>query len=697
MKAVPSAGKKPGALSYRPDIDGLRAVAILSVVLFHAFPGRLPGGYAGVDIFFVISGFLISSIIFKGMVNQNFSIVEFYVHRAKRIFPALIIVLMACYCFAWMVLLPDEFKLLGKHIASGAGFVQNLMLWREAGYFDHASELKPLMHLWSLAIEEQFYLLYPLLILLAWRSGLNLLSILLLLLATSFGWDLWLLSKDPTAAFFLPQGRFWELLSGGCLAYLQMFHREKTSRFGMAIILRQHGFSSGFDLNGLTEKLNTVLSCAGLALIALSIALLNKDSLFPGAWALLPVMGAFLLILSGPIAWVNKHILSNRFMLFIGAISYPLYLWHWPLLSFAYIMQGDMPSTVTRVVLLAIAVLLSWLTYRLIERPIRFSEAKGWWKPAFLCLLLSAAGYAGYNAYLRDGLDFRPITKMNLDVRTAVVGVERDRYAEDNCGVSDDGKKFVSFCHESKGVRERYAVWGDSKGDALYWGLVRQAKQDGGWLMLGRYSCAPMVGVRRTSTYSATDYDPAECVRSNELAFQDIMSNSNIKVVVLATAQRILLNASYVADASAESSWQAVISGLTEAVRRLESAGKRVIFVVDNPTLPEAKSCLAPRWTEVPLLNAWLQQKKGNPDCNMSYQKYLHDSQEYRTLVDELHARNPGLLIYNPVPLLCDLKRGVCPIERKGSFLYSYGDHISDYANNMIGRDLIGVLGSPGL
>ncbi|WP_434630315.1 acyltransferase family protein [Chromobacterium sp. CV08] len=690
MKAVPSTEKKPGALSYRPDIDGLRAVAILSVVLFHAFPGRLPGGYAGVDIFFVISGFLISSIIFKGMVNQNFSIIDFYIHRVKRIFPALIVVLLTCYCAAWAVLLPDEFKQLGKHIVSGAGFIQNLMLWSEAGYFDHASELKPLMHLWSLAIEEQFYLLYPLLVLLVWRLGLNLLSILLILLSLSFGWGLWLLSKDPIAAFFLPQGRFWELLAGGCLAYLQMFHREKVSRFLMVVIFRRQEKSSLDRL----DSLNTILSFAGLLSIGLGILLLDKDSLFPGAWALLPVMGAFLLILAGPVAWVNERVLSNRFMLFIGAISYPLYLWHWPLLSFAYIMQADMPSTAVRMLLLAAAVLLSWLTYRLIEKPIRFGQPKGWLKPAFLCLLLSGVGYAGYNAYQRDGLDFRPITKMNLDVRTAVVGAERDQYAEDNCGISGDGKRFVSFCHQSKGVRQKYAVWGDSKGDALYWGLVRQAKQSGGWMMLGRYSCAPMVGVHRTSTYSATDYDPSECARSNELAFQDIISDSSIKVVVLATAQRILLNANYTADASAQSSRQAVISGLTEAVKRLESAGKKVVFVVDNPTLPEAKSCLAPRWTEVPLLNAWLQQKKGNPDCHMSYQKYLRDTQEYRALVDELHARNPGLLIYNPVPLLCDLKHGVCPIERKGSFLYSYGDHISDYANNMIGRDLIGMLGS---
>ncbi len=159
--------------AYRPDIDGLRAVAILSVVTYHAFPTKLRGGFVGVDMFFVISGFLISTIIFRSLQRGDFSFTEFYAHRIKRIFPALILVLAACYTFGWFALLPDEYKQLGKHMAAGAGFVQNFVIWKEAGYFDTTSELKPLMHLWSLAIEEQFYLLYPVLIWGAWRTGLS--------------------------------------------------------------------------------------------------------------------------------------------------------------------------------------------------------------------------------------------------------------------------------------------------------------------------------------------------------------------------------------------------------------------------------------------------------------------------------------------------------------------------------------------
>ena len=157
---------------YRADIDGLRAIAILSVVLFHAFPTFTRGGFVGVDIFFVISGFLISGIVFRGLWQGGFSFSSFYVHRTRRIFPALVLVLAATYVFGWFWLLPEEFARLGQNMAAGAGFVKNLVLWRESGYFDTASELKPWLHLWSLAIEEQFYLIYPLAIWLMWRTGL---------------------------------------------------------------------------------------------------------------------------------------------------------------------------------------------------------------------------------------------------------------------------------------------------------------------------------------------------------------------------------------------------------------------------------------------------------------------------------------------------------------------------------------------
>lgn len=398
---------------YRPDIDGLRAIAILSVVLYHAFPSKLPGGFVGVDIFFVISGFLISGIIFRGLQRGDFSFTEFYAHRIRRIFPALAVVLTACYAFGWFALLPDEFKQLGKHVAAGAGFVQNLVLNEEAGYFNTAAELKPLLHLWSLAIEEQFYLIYPLLVLVAWRLGLNVLTILVLLGLLSFGLNVVGVTADPRATFFMPQTRLWELLAGTVLAYLQIFKQIhlpgwiKRWVFNPVLISRpplpaEHG-----------PWLKNMLSVLGLTFLLVAVAFIDKSKLFPGWWALLPVAGALLLILSGPDAWVNRVVLANRGMVFVGLISYPLYLWHWPILSFARIIESEIPSREIRLGAVMLSIVLAWLTYRLIEKPIRFGRVM-WIKTAGLTLGLAVVGYVGYNAFQRNGLEFRAKQFVNI-------------------------------------------------------------------------------------------------------------------------------------------------------------------------------------------------------------------------------------------------------------------------------------------
>lgn len=192
--SISSAAVHPEHLThpkYRPDIDGLRAIAILSVIGFHAFPFLVQGGFIGVDIFFVISGFLISTIIFGSLERGNFSFVEFYIRRINRIFPALLLVLITCFAFGWFVLLSDEYKQLGKHIAGGAGFISNFIFWNESGYFDNVAEAKPLLHLWSLGVEEQFYIIWPLLLWLAWKRHLNLLSIAIIVAVISFALNIY--------------------------------------------------------------------------------------------------------------------------------------------------------------------------------------------------------------------------------------------------------------------------------------------------------------------------------------------------------------------------------------------------------------------------------------------------------------------------------------------------------------------------
>lgn len=210
---------------YRPDIDGLRAIAVLSVVAYHAFPDWLQGGFIGVDVFFVISGYLISTIIFQNLDTGTFSFAEFYARRINRIFPALLLVLVASYVFGWFALLADEYKQLGKHIAAGAGFISNIALWNEAGYFDNSAELKPLLHLWSLGIEEQFYIVWPLLLWLFWKLKFNPFTITIFVAVVSFYLNVKGINEDAVAAFYSPQTRFWELLCGSLFAWMTLYKK----------------------------------------------------------------------------------------------------------------------------------------------------------------------------------------------------------------------------------------------------------------------------------------------------------------------------------------------------------------------------------------------------------------------------------------------------------------------------------------
>lgn len=399
---MPPAQTPKSSLAYRPDIDGLRSIAIISVVIFHAFSGLLPGGFIGVDIFFVISGFLISSIIFRSLQRGDFSFVDFYLHRINRIFPALVVVLAACYAIGWFQLIPDEFKQLGKHMAASAGFIQNFVLWKESGYFDTASELKPLMHLWSLAIEEQFYLIYPLLVWIAWHLRWNTLTVVTGLFLLSFILNVTGVKQDPIATFFLPQTRFWELLAGSLLAGIQLARNINSSEK----MTKNNIFSFGKIINTSSQKkLNDGLSIIGLLLIVMAAFGLHQGNLFPGWWALLPVCGTFLLIFTGPKAWVNRNILANRLMIFIGLISYPLYLWHWPILVFTRFAESGLPSLPIRMGAMVLTFLLAWLTYWLLERPLRKIQSNT--KSIVISALLIAMGAFGFNAFKNEGFSAR--------------------------------------------------------------------------------------------------------------------------------------------------------------------------------------------------------------------------------------------------------------------------------------------------
>lgn len=383
---------------YRPDIDGLRAVAVLSVVAFHAFPAWMKGGFIGVDVFFVISGFLISTIIFENLDKGTFSFAEFYARRIKRIFPALLLVLIASYAFGWFALLADEYKQLGKHIAAGAGFVSNLVLWGEAGYFDNSAETKPLLHLWSLGIEEQFYIVWPFVLWLAWKKKFNLLTLTFIVAFISFYLNLKGIKKDAVATFYSPQTRFWELLSGSLLAWFSLYKKNSFSNYKVRVDgwLAKVIYRDTVEADGKT--LSNVISFAGSLLLVYGFWRITKDVSFPGKWAVIPVLGAVLIIFAGPKAWINRRILSNEIAVWFGLISFPLYLWHWPLLSFARIIESEVPSRSIRIAAIVLSVVLAWLTYKFVERPLRLGK-NGKGKVSVLVTLMAIVGSVGYYTY----------------------------------------------------------------------------------------------------------------------------------------------------------------------------------------------------------------------------------------------------------------------------------------------------------
>ena len=336
--------------AYRPDIDGLRAVAVAIVIAYHALPHLLPGGFIGVDVFFVISGYLITQLILSGPGQGRFSLLGFYQRRIRRIVPALLVVMIACLAVGWFVLLPGEFAWLGRSLAWSAPFLANRFFAQHTGYFDPGADFNVLLHLWSLAVEEQFYLIWPLLLMLAQRRGQTT-RVLGVVLVTSLAISVWAAWHAPAVYFFLTRARAWELALGAMLAALP----NPARRLGGS-------WRAGS-------------AAAGLGLIVVGAVLFSTGDAFPGFWGLVPTGGAALLIAAGPDTWVNRALLGNRPMCFLGRISYSLYLWHWPLFAYARIVSGHKLPPSLVVLIVAAAVALSCATYWLVEVPVRYGRS----------------------------------------------------------------------------------------------------------------------------------------------------------------------------------------------------------------------------------------------------------------------------------------------------------------------------------
>jgi len=456
---------------YRPDVDGLRAIAVMLVLNFHAFPEAMPGGFIGVDVFFVISGFLITGIIARELDLKRFSLAGFYARRIRRIFPALITVLCAVLMLGWLWMLPAAYAQLGGDVFASAAFFANVALLLQSGYFDLESAKKPLLHLWSLGIEEQFYLFWPLLLMLAVRLRLSIVAMASILGVGSFLLNVALIGSDPVATFYLPFTRAFELLAG-------------------AVLVR------GWNWVSQTGTASNLRAAIGIALIAVAAGVLDTHRAFPGWWAVLPVAGTTLL-LSAPAAWVCRTVLASRPLVWIGLISYPLYLWHWPLLVFfATIKFGPLTLPERELILLASA-LLAWATYWYVERPFRFGVPSPR-KIFALCAGMVLIAVAGVAVVGGKGFDFR----LPQEIRAmADVPTQNSKWRFHECLLDlSHEMSFADDCVDRK-RRPLVLVWGDSTAAALMPGLLQaQQTRNFGIAQLTSSSCIPALNADIPST-----------------------------------------------------------------------------------------------------------------------------------------------------------------------------------------------------
>ncbi|MBX3588695.1 MAG: acyltransferase [Ramlibacter sp.] len=668
---------------YRRDIDGLRAIAVLAVVGFHAFPSVFRGGFIGVDIFFVISGYLISLIIYGNLNRASFSFREFYARRILRIFPALLVVMASCLVFGWFALLADEYQQLGKHIAGGATFISNFLLWNESGYFDNAAETKPLLHLWSLGVEEQFYLFWPLALWLAWRQRLGLLATSIVLAALSFLMNLATIRIDPVATFYSPQTRIWELLCGSMLAYFHAVKGREPSLVPSAQD-RARRFSTSL-LGGLGPfTSDTSRSFIGAALLAAGFLVISKRSPFPGLAALLPVVGTVLMLSAGEHAWLNRKILSGKVLVWIGLISFPLYLWHWPALSFLRIIDSDTPSLPVRIAAVLVALALAQLTYQWIEKPVRHAKGPSS-RVLVLCLLMAVAGLSGYFVYRDGGVVSRPAVKsfkqnQNQLLRTAevenaclaYVGLERPRFP------------YCRYTHA--GGRRTVAVIGDSHAHTAFEGIAAALTDAGvNTVLLANSGCPPFTGAE----YGASERDKEICKLQIDQILRTVADKADISDVLIfsrgpayTTGQRTPGNKG---KAIEKPLIPLAVFGpsLQSTVDLLQHAGKSVAYVTENPELLESpRSCL-PR----PL--RW--EKRS---CDVSLDQVMKRQQAYLAMLGQLK----NVKVIQSLNGFCP--NGTCQaFDADGNLLYADDNHLSvagsRFQANTVLRDTLDSIRKP--
>jgi len=620
--------------TYRPDIDGLRALAVTQVLAVHAAPSRFPNGFIGVDVFFVISGFLITGILIDELRLQTFSLRDFYVRRINRLFPALLLVLAAVVFVGPLILYPDEYGRVSLSAWASSVFAANMGFYAEAGYWDVASKLKPLLHLWSLGVEEQFYLVWPWMLWLAFRKRMSFLNATLVVVFISLALNIYLTSKNQAAAFYLPFGRFWELAAGGLLA-------------------AAHRASTPLDLSPLPGTRNA-LSWGGVLLLAVVLATPLDAKMFPGYYVIVVVLAAVLFIAAGPTAWVNRRILSHPVMVYVGKISYPLYLWHWPLLVFARLIGDGQWSQSHRNMAVVGSVVLAMLTYHGVERPLAKVKRRGMLAIILIILMagISATSLLAYKNVIA------------LGVKSCVIP-PKSRFDDAKPATPSTGK---------------IALLGDSNAGHLEYGLR--------WIYGDRLAVYSMAG---WPYLDGVDWKPGHIPHpghkgtpaNTEAALKSLAGDPEIKVVIIANAYLMYLpagNLRRMGGPASETGAQAYEAGMRQTVQRLLSSGKKVVVIESIPTYPMLATALACDATIRPRF------RRQPAACVVSRADIEAERQQYLGTLDRALDGLAGVSRFNTMDELCDDR--FCYVNKGGDQLYYDPGHFSAEGSQLVSAAL---------
>lgn len=636
------------ALPYRPDIDGLRAVAVLAVVLFHAKLGAISGGYVGVDIFFVISGYLITSIVVREIGEGTFSLADFYERRIRRIFPALFVVVFASLIAGWNILTPKDYTDLARSAMNTAIFTSNFAFNQTAGYFAPAAEAQPLLHTWSLAVEEQFYVIAPLALWFLYRltSGWRALIFAILGLA-SLAWSAYGVSNEWSSAFYLLPSRAWELM------------------LGMALAMRL------FPSVG-SRGLANILGGAGLAMIASAMLLFTDHTPFPGLAALLPCVGAAFVIHSATsVPTIMQRLLSASPMVAVGKISYSLYLWHWPLLAYATYEWGDEFGTRERLALIALAFVLSALTWAFVEQPARKRRADVTQRRVFitggaaiaLCLI------AGLSITQTHGVVWRLSPAAQAFAASVPIKIRaktfckkdaaNETHAESYCYIGDMQKAETSF-----------VLWGDSHALAAggaFSNVAEALGRRGAFVVTG--GCPPLLGLEAFPGNRFT-----KCLGSASAVSKLLEQPSVRDVVIMArwalyaegtgNAGETNVSVRRFVEADEKRNRSEFVRLLRETVAAIAATGRRVTLLASVPELPYN------------LPSAVIKDMMHGRTRDYSISRATFESRQagVRGVLAELSTL-PGVRVLYPDRILCDEKS--CQTLENGAALYMDDDHLS--------------------